>query len=89
MDQIIKLKISELTTERKWRSATGMNKERFNKLLELFSLSYQETHGKSIEDKQAAEKRNEKIPDYAITDIPPFVANPTICMFVIFLTYSD
>lgn len=59
MDQIMKLKISELTTERKWRSATGMNKERFDKLLELFSLSYQERHGKSIEDKQAAEKRIE------------------------------
>ncbi|MCV6637570.1 hypothetical protein [Candidatus Albibeggiatoa sp. nov. NOAA] len=55
----MKLKIEELTTERKWRSATGMDKTRFNKLLALFINSYKEIHNKSIEEKQAAEKRLE------------------------------
>lgn len=55
----MKLQLSELTTERKWRSATGMDKERYYKLLEIFKVSYQEMYGKSIEQKQTAEKRFE------------------------------
>lgn len=55
----MKLKIEELTTERKWRSATGMDKVRFEKLLEAFRKSYIEIDNKSIEEKQAAEKRIE------------------------------
>ncbi|MDY6993850.1 MAG: hypothetical protein SVR94_14785 [Pseudomonadota bacterium] len=55
----MKLQLSELTTERKWRSATGMDKARFNKLLAVFKASYQERYGKSIEQKQASEKRFE------------------------------
>jgi len=55
----MKIKVSELTTERKWRASTGMNKERFYKLLGNFEESYKETYGKSIADKQASEKRFE------------------------------
>ena len=52
----MKMQLSELTTERKWRAATGLNKERFYKLLERFKASYETQYKKSIEQKQAAEK---------------------------------
>lgn len=52
----MKLQLSELTTERKWRSATGIDKARFNNLLAVFKENYQERYGKSIEQKQASEK---------------------------------
>jgi len=55
----MKLQIDELTTERKWRSATGMDKARFEELLVAFRKSYREIHSKSIEEKQTAEKRIE------------------------------
>lgn len=53
----MKMQLSELTTERKWRSATGLNKDLFYVLLEYFKLAYKEIHGKTIEQKQEAEKR--------------------------------
>lgn len=36
----MKLKLSELRIERKWRSATGMDQERYYKLLEIFKVCY-------------------------------------------------
>jgi hypothetical protein len=50
----VKLQLSELTTEGKWRAATGLNEERFYKLLERFKVAYEELYKKSIE--QEAEK---------------------------------
>jgi hypothetical protein len=35
----MKMPLSELTTERQWRAATGLNKERFYKMLERFKAS--------------------------------------------------
>jgi hypothetical protein len=52
----MKMQLSELTTERKWRAATGLNQERFYKLLERFKASYERQYKKSIEQKQEAEK---------------------------------
>jgi hypothetical protein len=49
----MKLQISDLTTERKWRAATGMNHARFEKLCVLFSVSYLELHGKTLAQRQA------------------------------------
>ena len=49
----MKLQISDLTTERKWRAATGTNQARFDKLLILFTASYFELHGKTIAQRQA------------------------------------
>lgn len=49
----MKLQISDLTTERKWRAATGTNKIRFDKLLILFTASYVELHGKTLAERQA------------------------------------
>jgi hypothetical protein len=36
----MKLKISDLKTERQWRAATGFDQARFEKLLVLFTASY-------------------------------------------------
>ncbi|NJO16055.1 MAG: hypothetical protein HC877_09975 [Thioploca sp.] len=52
----MKMQLSELTTERKWRAATGLNEERFYKLLERFKVAYEALYKKSIEQKQEAEK---------------------------------
>lgn len=40
----MKLKTSDLKTDRQWRAATGMDKNRFYKLLDGFKKSYQEIH---------------------------------------------
>ena len=48
----MKLQISDLTTDRKWRAATGTNKARFEKLLILFTSSYFELHGKTLAQRQ-------------------------------------
>lgn len=49
----MKLQISDLTTDRKWRAATGTNQARFEKLLILFTASYFELHGKTLAERQA------------------------------------
>ena len=49
----MKLQISDLTTDRKWRAATGTNKDRFEKLLVLFTASYFELHEKTLTERQA------------------------------------
>lgn len=48
----MKLQISDLTTERKWRAATGTNQPRFEKLLVLFVASYFELFGKTVAQRQ-------------------------------------
>ncbi|MCI0613497.1 transposase [bacterium] len=49
----MKLKISDLKTERQWRSATGFDQARFEKLLVMFTASYLSLHGKSVAERQA------------------------------------
>jgi hypothetical protein len=49
----MKLKISDLKTERQWRAATGFDQARFEKLLVLFTESYLNLYGKSVADRQA------------------------------------
>jgi hypothetical protein len=49
----MKLKISDLKTERQWRAATGFDQARFEKLLALFTASYLHLYGKSVAHRQA------------------------------------
>jgi len=49
----MKLKISDLKTERQWRAATGFDQARFEKLLVLFTAIYFNLYGKSVADRQA------------------------------------
>ena len=48
----MKIQLSDLTTERKWRAATGFNKQRFEKLLELFKKSYLKIDEKPVKERQ-------------------------------------
>jgi hypothetical protein len=48
----MKIQLSDLTTERKWRAATGFDKRRFEKLLELFKKAYMEIHGQPVKERQ-------------------------------------
>jgi hypothetical protein len=49
----MKLKISDLKTDRQWRAATGLDQARFDKLLVLFTASYFGSYGQSVADRQA------------------------------------
>ncbi|HZS08181.1 MAG TPA: hypothetical protein VFD58_25325 [Blastocatellia bacterium] len=48
----MKLKISDLKTERQWRAATGYDQARFEQLLVLFTTSYLNLYGKSVAERQ-------------------------------------
>ncbi|MCY7352705.1 MAG: transposase family protein [Cytophagaceae bacterium] len=49
----MKLSTSDLKTDRHWRSATGLDKSRFLKLLALLPAAYQQMYGLSIQQRQA------------------------------------
>jgi hypothetical protein len=49
----MKLQISALKTERQWRAATGYDRVRFEKLLQLFTLSYRRLYGCSVAERQS------------------------------------
>lgn len=49
----MKLSIADLRTDRHWRSATGLDQKRFEKLLGLLPDAYQQIYGQSIEQRQA------------------------------------
>jgi len=48
----MKLKISDLKTERQWRAATGFDQARIEQLLGLFTSSYLHLHGESVAERQ-------------------------------------
>ncbi|GAB4023834.1 hypothetical protein GCM10028808_75090 [Spirosoma migulaei] len=48
----MKLLITDLKTERQWRSATGLDQKRFTKLLRLFEKAYLDLFSQSIEQRQ-------------------------------------
>jgi hypothetical protein len=49
----MKLPLSDLTTERQWRAATGADQARFAQLLVLFTASYGDLFGHSVAQRQA------------------------------------
>ena len=44
----MKIKILDLTTDRKWRSSTGLDKDRFYKILSIFEIGHKELYGKTV-----------------------------------------
>lgn len=46
----MKISISDLKTDRQWRSSTGYDQKRFAKLLVVFEKKYQEIFGEKIEE---------------------------------------
>ena len=53
----MKINISDLKTERQWRAAVGLDKERFKKLLEGFEKSYKELYLETLSER-LVENRN-------------------------------
>lgn len=49
----MKLQITDLTTERKWRAATGTTPAKFEQLLALFTASYFQRYGQTVAQRQA------------------------------------
>ena len=49
----MKLKKSDLKTDRQWRAATGFDQARFEQLLELFTKSYFNLFGQTVAARQA------------------------------------
>ena len=49
----MKLRLEDLTTDRKWRSSTGLDKLRFNTLLDLFIMSHKEIYGKTVSERNS------------------------------------
>ena len=47
----MKLNVSDLTTERQWRAAVGLDKARFEKLLEGFKKSYKEQYLETLSER--------------------------------------
>lgn len=48
----MKLSIADLHTDRHWRSATGLDQQRFHKLLALLPAAYEQVYGQSIQQRQ-------------------------------------
>lgn len=55
------IKIESLTTDRKWRSSTGLSEEKFNNLLDLFIQSYKEIYDKSLSERNAESSVNKAL----------------------------
>lgn len=48
----MKFSVSDLRTDRQWRSVTGLDKNRFYKLLEHFKETYMEIYSLPLHDRQ-------------------------------------
>ena len=78
----MKLQLSDLKTERQWRSATGYDQVRFEKLLVLFTSSYLSLYGCSVATRQAG-----------LEIIPSLISEAELLYFTLFslkagLTYD-
>lgn len=49
----MKLSITDLKTDRQWRSATGLDSRRFHILLSFFEKSYQELFSQTLQERQS------------------------------------
>jgi len=48
----MKLDLTDLRTERRWRATTGMDQGRFEQLLTLFSQGYYQKYGQTVSQRQ-------------------------------------
>jgi hypothetical protein len=58
----MKLQITDLTTERKWRAATGTTQPKFTLLLDLFTASYLMLFGQTVAQRQAGSAKPASLP---------------------------
>jgi len=58
----MKLQITDLTTERKWRAATGTTQQKFTLLLDLFTASYLTLYGQTVAQRQTGSTKPASLP---------------------------
>lgn len=58
----MKLQITDLTTARKWRAATGTTQQKFALLLDLFTTSYLMLFGQTVAQRQAGSTKPASLP---------------------------
>ena len=61
----MKLDISNLSTERQWRSATGLTEQKFKILLNFFQASYESIYGKTIQERTSESPNNPTMTSYS------------------------
>lgn len=61
----MKLNISDLKTERQWRSSTGLTKGKFEILLSFFQESYENMYGKTIQERTSESPNSPSITNYS------------------------
>ena len=57
----MKISIKDLTTERKWRSATGYDEEKFRKLLAIFEEAHLKLFGKTVNERESESPKESAI----------------------------
>lgn len=60
----MRINISDLKTERQWRSSTGYDEGRFRELLKLFEAAYLKINGRSIEKVKSEGPMESKVKTY-------------------------
>ena len=54
----MKIQVSELRTNRRWRATTGLSQQQFEKLLVHFKKAYQAIYHKSVQERQASSRKD-------------------------------
>ena len=60
----MRISISDLKTERQWRSSTGYDEPRFRELLTIFGKSYEKLNGFSIEEVKSKSPMESRLNSY-------------------------
>lgn len=60
----MRISISDLKTDRQWRSSTGYDERRFRELLNLFGKAYEKLNGYSIEEVKSKSPMESKLNSY-------------------------
>jgi hypothetical protein len=58
----MKIQVSDLRTERRWRAATGLSEEQFVKLLLGFKEAYRTLYHQSVKERQAVSRKKCTLP---------------------------
>lgn len=58
------ISLNSIRTERQWRASTGLTKEQFYKLLNLFSSPYEEIFGESLDEDSSGQESDVKFNTY-------------------------
>ena len=91
----MKLELTSLSTDRHWRSSTGMAKEKFYQLLPYFGTSYETIYGKTIGERTSESPNSPSITKYDdllfftphLPSIPQLNCNPPLTVYTSSLSF--